>query len=198
MNKPTDKMSDATKKMNEATDKMDEATDKMDEATDKISDATDKMGDATDKMGDATDKMDEATDKISDADRIAHYDYLTEIPNRSNFDETLVKTVENAKRHNRITCVLFLDLDNFKNINDTFGHEAGDTLLKQISKRLQSVMRKEDMLARLSGDEFAISMKEIIKAEDAEILAKKLIHVLQEPFSLSNKEVIVTLSIGIA
>lgn len=205
INKPTTKINDVADKINEATNKIVNAADNINKPNDQMCDVANKMGVATGKMGVATGKMNQATekmtgvtDKISEIDHMAHYDYLTKIPNHLNFKEALIQTVANAKRHNRLTCVLFLDLDHFKTINDTYGHESGDTLLKEISNRLQSVMRKEDMIARLGGDEFAISMKEIEKIEDAEILAKKLIHVFQNPFILVNKQVNITASIGIA
>lgn len=142
-----------------------------------------------------TKKLKEKETKI---EHMAHYDYLTEIPNRLYFYELLSKALMNAKRHMRILAVLFLDLDYFKNVNDALGHESGDILLKQVVKRFQSVLRNEDMLARLGGDEYAILLSEINKREGAGITAQKLIDSLKEPFLLGNETISITVSIGIA
>lgn len=131
-------------------------------------------------------------------DHMAHYDYLTKIPNRQYFSEMLSRTLNSAKRHRRILAVLLLDLDRFKNVNDELGHEMGDLLLKQAARRFQSTLRGEDILARLGGDEFIILLGEINKREDAELVAQKLIFSLKEPFLLGNETVSITSSIGIA
>lgn len=131
-------------------------------------------------------------------EHIAFYDYLTDIPNRQLFDHTLSKVLATAKRNKKGFVVMLLDLDRFKNVNDTLGHEAGDLLLKQASKRFQATMREEDMLARVGGDEFGIILSDVNNAKDAALTAQKIIDCLKEPFLLNGQEVNITPSIGVA
>ncbi|HLB56412.1 MAG TPA: diguanylate cyclase [Coxiellaceae bacterium] len=131
-------------------------------------------------------------------EKFAYHDHLTKIPNRLSFDELLMKTLAHAKRHKKMFALMMLDLDYFKKINDTFGHAAGDELLKQVSLRFQSVIRAEDTLARLGGDEFGILVVDIKNKEDAVIFAKKLMKALVEPIFLDEKPVNITCSVGIA
>jgi len=131
-------------------------------------------------------------------EHIAYHDYLTDIPNRLLFEHALFRTIIHAKRNNQIFAVMFLDLDQFKNINDTLGHVTGDLLLKQVTFRFQSVVREEDMLARLGGDEFGVLISKINTIEDAGFFAKKLIESLKNPFLLEKEKINITPSIGIA
>jgi diguanylate cyclase (GGDEF)-like protein/PAS domain S-box-containing protein len=128
---------------------------------------------------------------------LAQYDVLTELPNRSLFYDRLAHGIAQAKRHAWILGVLFIDVDRFKYVNDTFGHAAGDKLLKRVSQRLQSCVRDEDTVGRLSGDEFAIVLGSLGAAEDAAVVAKKIIAQLNQPFDLEGTELYVTASIGI-
>lgn len=129
---------------------------------------------------------------------LALHDPLTDIPNRMLFNFILKREIEHAKRHKQLFALLFLDLDRFKNINDSLGHAAGDSLLQQISKRFKSIIREEDLLARLGGDEFGILMSSLSNAEDAKMLATKLIDSLKNSFILEGEEIHITTSIGIA
>ncbi len=129
---------------------------------------------------------------------LAQYDQLTELPNRSLFNERLSSSLKHAKRYNRQTVLMFLDLDHFKDINDTLGHSAGDKLLKDVAKRLQHCVRAEDTIARLGGDEFTIIMSEVDHRRDSATVAEKILDVLSHPFVLEDEEVFVTASIGIA
>ncbi len=129
---------------------------------------------------------------------MALYDHLTQLPNRILFEKTINRALARAERHNRLIAVMFLDLDHFKNINDTLGHDVGDLLLKGVGERLKTCIRESDTIARLGGDEFAIVLDEIEHPEDATIVAKKIIEVLKAPFNLDEHEVFVSTSIGIS
>ena len=125
----------------------------------------------------------------------AHHDMLTGLPNRLLFFERLEQGI---LRHKTGLGVLFIDLDKFKNINDSLGHEIGDRVLKLVAKRLQGIIRKEDTLARLSGDEFTILMEELTHPEDASILAEKILHALEEPMSIDHHMLYISGSVGIS
>jgi diguanylate cyclase (GGDEF)-like protein len=142
--------------------------------------------------------------------QLAYFDGLTGLPNRVLFKTRLHQAIELARRHERQLAVLFLDLDNFKRINDTLGHSVGDQLLKAIAERLVSAVRTSDAItrpprrdkiqqfARLGGDEFTVLLAEIRKSEDAASVAKRILENLAEPLHLAGHEMLVTLSIGIA
>jgi diguanylate cyclase (GGDEF)-like protein len=129
---------------------------------------------------------------------LASYDQLTDLPNRNLFNERLVTSLQQARRHKRQMVLMFLDLDHFKDINDTLGHSAGDKLLKDVARRLQHCVRAEDTLARLGGDEFTIIMNEVRQQKDSAAVAEKILDALASPFVLEGEEVFVTTSIGIA
>ena len=129
--------------------------------------------------------------------QLAHYDILTKLPNRALFYDRLAHSLAQAKRNNWALAVLFIDVDRFKHVNDTFGHSAGDQLLKQISRRLSGCVRSGDTVGRLSGDEFAVVLEHLAAAEDAAAVAKKIVNVLNTPFQLEGAELFVTASIGI-
>ena len=128
----------------------------------------------------------------------AHYDQLTGLPNRSLIMNQIDHAFEHARRQNRYVALLFLDLDNFKTINDTLGHKAGDDLLCQAADRLKASLRESDLPARLGGDEFLVVSENLKGPEDAEIVAHKTLGAFQRPFALDNREVFVTTSVGIA
>ncbi len=142
--------------------------------------------------------------------RLAFYDSLTNLPNRRLFEEMLDKSLSQAKRDNRLLAVLFLDIDNFKRINDTLGHSVGDLLLKTVADRLSHTVRESDCLARgsdedmvvdvarLGGDEFIILLPEVKSIENAEAFAERIRGVLAEPLELEGYDVFVSPSIGIA
>ncbi len=130
-------------------------------------------------------------------ERLAFYDTLTELANRRLFADRLEQAVRQATRHGRPAALLYLDLDNFKRVNDTLGHEAGDQLLKVVADRLRTCVREEDTVARPGGDEFTILLQEVQDARAAGKVARKILRTLQEPIALGNHEVRVTTSIGI-
>jgi diguanylate cyclase (GGDEF)-like protein/PAS domain S-box-containing protein len=132
-------------------------------------------------------------------EHLAHYDPLTNLPNRLLLQSHLAHALAQAQRHHRQVGVLYLDLDRFKNINDSLGYPIGDELLIALTKRLATRMRSEDMLARLGGDEFLLVLEHIGSPEDAVSMARTLLELLAQPFVLSGEqEVFIGASIGIS
>jgi len=129
---------------------------------------------------------------------LAHYDALTELPNRLLFQETLKREITNAKRHKTKIALFFLDLDRFKIINDTLGHDAGDELLQKVSQRLKSCIRANDMLSRQGGDEFTCLLLDITDPLSASIVAKKMLDKMVKPMHIKGKELFISGSIGIS
>ena len=129
---------------------------------------------------------------------LAHYDPLTRLPNRALFYDRLKQAVAHAGRHAWIVGVMLLDLDGFKQVNDTFGHAAGDLLLHQVAARLASAVRTGDTAARLGGDEFAVILSRLSVPADAGLVAQKILARLGEPFVLQGRSVAGGASIGIA
>ncbi len=128
----------------------------------------------------------------------AYYDPLTELPNRSLFDDRLQQSIVNAQRREQKFGLLFIDLDNFKQINDTMGHHYGDKVLKIVGKRLATCIRDEDSLSRLGGDEFTILVQELKKPESAAKIAQKIIEAMKPLIVIGNYEFHLTASIGIS
>ena len=128
----------------------------------------------------------------------AHHDHLTGFANRLLFDDRLNHAIERADRDHHPLMVLLLDLDRFKDINDSLGHTVGDSLLILLAERLRTCLREEDTLARLGGDEFVFLMEELSLREDVHLIADKIKKIFSEPFLLENREILVTASIGIS
>jgi diguanylate cyclase (GGDEF)-like protein/PAS domain S-box-containing protein len=128
---------------------------------------------------------------------LAHHDALTGLPNRVLFQERLRGALAQAKRVDYKVALMFLDLDKFKDINDTLGHHVGDLLLKAVAKRLQRCVRETDTVARLGGDEFAVILTNLDDAEGAGTVAESIIHSISDPFGLDEHEVLTSTSIGI-
>jgi diguanylate cyclase (GGDEF)-like protein/PAS domain S-box-containing protein len=128
----------------------------------------------------------------------AHHDALTGLPNRVLFSDRLEQGIKKAKRHTTGLALFFIDLDKFKHINDSLGHGVGDKVLKAVAKRLEGSIRKEDTLARLSGDEFTIIMEDLVRPEDASLLVEKILKVLAEPMQVDDHKLYVSGSIGIS
>jgi diguanylate cyclase (GGDEF)-like protein len=129
---------------------------------------------------------------------LARYDTLTGLPNRSAWQEHVRSALHTAQRHGDALAVLFLDLDNFKTVNDSLGHPVGDRLLAAVASRLAGCIRAEDLLARLGGDEFVALLPRLSHADDAAVVARKMIQVLSEPIRIDEHELRLSVSIGIA
>lgn len=129
---------------------------------------------------------------------LAYYDALTDLPNRRLFLDRLNQALVQAKRHERALAVLYLDLDGFKQVNDTLGHDVGDQLLVAVAARLQTCVRGSDTVSRQGGDEFAMVLAEISQARDAMAVAEKVINNLKTPISVAGQELRISASIGIA
>jgi diguanylate cyclase (GGDEF)-like protein len=129
---------------------------------------------------------------------LAQFDSLTGLPNRGLLSDRFAQMIEQARRHARILGVLFVDLDDFKSVNDTLGHAAGDELLKEVARRLSETVRLGDTVARISGDEFAVVLADLARQEDAALVAQKIVDGLAAPFQVSGHEVLLTASVGIA
>ncbi|RUM39785.1 MAG: hypothetical protein DSY57_00680 [Desulfobulbus sp.] len=130
--------------------------------------------------------------------RLAHHDALTGLPNRLLFEDRLDQAILKAKRNSNKLGILFLDLDRFKQINDTLGHDVGDELLIAVAKRLQNQCRQSDTVARIGGDEFVFILDNLRDREGAEVVAKKILNALKQPVILTDHELEVSTSIGIA
>lgn len=129
---------------------------------------------------------------------IAHHDSLTGVSNRIQFDAVAKKALAYAIRYHKLMAILLMDLDFFKTVNDSLGHEIGDLLLQGVTKRFLSVLRDADTLARFGGDEFAVIIDHIEKQEDVLFVANKLIEAMHQPFMLKENEITISVSIGVA
>lgn len=128
---------------------------------------------------------------------LANYDALTGLPNRGLFLERLQRAVTSAIRQETLVALMFIDLDGFKAVNDSFGHHTGDQLLQQVAGRLRAQVRDVDVVARLAGDEFTVVLSSLRAVQDAERIAQKLLDLIQQPMLLNQEEVRVTASVGI-
>ncbi|MGZ5063855.1 MAG: sensor domain-containing protein, partial [Usitatibacter sp.] len=129
---------------------------------------------------------------------LAYHDNLTGLPNRGLLQDRLARSIARAERSGRKVAVLFIDLDNFKNINDTLGHDVGDELLRQVSRRLTECVRLEDTIARQGGDEFIVLLDALDDGRNASIVAQKILNALRLPLTLGGTEQHVSGSVGIA
>ncbi|HEY5292469.1 MAG TPA: EAL domain-containing protein [Burkholderiales bacterium] len=130
--------------------------------------------------------------------RLAHYDELTGLPNRSMFNQRLGHALIQARRHDTPLAILFIDLDRFKNINDTLGHEAGDRVLKEVAQRLLGCLREGDTVGRLGGDEFVVLIEELPEPLHVAAVAQKILAAVVKPFIVGAQEFNITASIGIS
>jgi diguanylate cyclase (GGDEF)-like protein len=149
----------------------------------------------------AQSRLREREASLAHAERVeylAYHDGLTGLPNRSMFSKLLNQCINEAQRYQRKIAVAFLDLDRFKQINDSLGHEAGDQLLREVVARLRGCVRASDTVARLGGDEFVVLLPEVGRGGDAAVVARKILAVVGQPFVLMGQEFRVTVSIGIS
>lgn len=141
------------------------------------------------------------TDRIQTQERLrfmAHHDALTELPNRTLFLDRLKQAMARARWHDRKIAVMFLDLDRFKTINDTLGHNVGDQLLVKLTQRLSASVRAGDTVARFGGDEFAMLLDDIASEQDISFIAKKVLATMAPAFEIGSRELFISCSIGIS
>ncbi len=129
---------------------------------------------------------------------LAQFDPLTGLANRTLLSDRFAQLIERAKRRDAPLGVLFVDLDDFKLVNDRLGHAAGDELLREVAQRLQATVRSDDTVARISGDEFAIVLADLARPDDAALVAQKILERLAQPVALGGEQTFVTASIGIS
>jgi diguanylate cyclase (GGDEF)-like protein len=129
---------------------------------------------------------------------MAHHDYLTGLPNRNLFNDQLTLTLAKAKRKKQLIALMYLDVDHFKNVNETYGHALGDTLLQAIAHRLKQCLRASDLAARFGGDEFVVLIDDIKEVQDAIVISNKILQAMRQPFNLGDKPLSITMSIGIS
>ena len=131
-------------------------------------------------------------------ENLAHFDALSNVPNRTLFNDRLKLALSYAKRERKMLAVMFIDLDLFKEINDLYGHEIGDIVLKKVSRQLVSIVRESDTVARMGGDEFVILLPIIEEIEDVISVASKIVDAIAQPIKVAKTHLHVTCSIGIA
>ena len=129
---------------------------------------------------------------------LAHHDTLTGLPNRAMFADRAREAVAHARRHEKTAAFLFLDMDNFKQVNDSLGHDVGDSLLRLLASRLKASVRGDDFVARIGGDEFCVLLQDIAEPREAAAVAQKLLHELAKPYRIGEHQVMSGASIGIA
>ena len=143
-------------------------------------------------------KTRELKEKARSLEHLANHDLLTGLPNRKLFFDRLKQSLRRVSRTGELLAVLYIDLDQFKQINDSFGHAVGDEVLKEVTKRLRAAVREQDTIARLGGDEFAIVMETLKEPESTMYCVKRLQEALKEPLAVQHYQFIVTISIGIS
>ena len=158
---------------------------------------TDRSGRPVRMMGVVRDITDERL--VVDEMRIlAHHDPLTSLPNRLLFEDRLQQAIERAKRHNRMVGIIFIDLNNFKPVNDEFGHMAGDQVLIAIANRLRKAVRQSDTVSRIGGDEFVLILDELKSADGARRVAEKVLEAISVPYEIGGQKRAVSASLGIS
>jgi len=147
---------------------------------------------------DNTRKMEEVKQVRQSMDYMAHFDTLTGLPNRTLLKDRVQQAISHAQRNGSMVGILFLDLDNFKVVNDAIGHTLGDVLLKRVAHRISDCLRDGDTIARLGGDEFIVMMPDISDTQDAAKTASKILESLTLPLAIDQHEIFVSISIGIS
>lgn len=158
--------------------------------------------DSTDEIGSLSRAFDNMLSRIRERDlqlsQMAYYDNVTGLHNRHYFMERLEQAVSNSRRYGKRCCLMFIDLDNFKTINDTCGHHVGDDLLREVARHLTNVLRDSDVVCRLGGDEFAVIVENVSDMAGPGVMARKIIERLSTPMHLQGSDVKIGASIGIS
>ena len=153
------------------------------------------INDMAEKIQTRTTKLEEQTELL---ENLAHFDTLTNIPNRVLFKDRIEQAIVKAERNNDKFALFYIDLDEFKHINDSFGHDIGDEVLKVVVTRIDTIIREEDTFARLGGDEFTIILEELHNENAAVLVAEKIIKVIKDPIVIEENVFKVSTSIGIS
>ncbi len=162
-------------------------------------DELDTLNDSADELALRLEQLDhEVLTKTSELENIAMFDQLTQLPNRNMLTFQLVEAIKGLRKTSGYVVVLFFDLDDFKKVNDSYGHEVGDKLLSEAATRFLSVVRDTDVACRLGGDEFAIMLRHVNEVEDAVVVADKLLERFRQPISVDELRFFVSTSIGLA
>ena len=143
----------------------------------------------------------DVTDRILAEKRLshlAHFDTLTELPNRLHFNNRLAASLARTRRADESMALMFMDIDHFKTINDTFGHGVGDLVLKEFARRVVHSVRPTDLVARLAGDEFVVLLDPLHHVDEPRLVAQKILGAVDRPFVIEGTIVVVTTSVGIA
>jgi diguanylate cyclase (GGDEF)-like protein/PAS domain S-box-containing protein len=162
-----------------------------------ISCIRDNRGEVTHYIGIFSD-MSERKETEQMIEHLAHFDALTGLPNRNLMREQLIQAIAAATRHQRTVALMTINLDRFKNINDTLGHQIGDLLLVDTGHRLKQSVREDDSVARTGGDEFGIVLADLSHPQDAALVAEKILRELEQPTDIAGHELVITCSIGIS
>ncbi len=168
---------------------------KLNNSYEELSEVYEELSATEEELREQYNQLVKSTGKV---EQLAYYDMLTGIPNRSNFVIKLEETLKDIKESSCSGAILFVDLDDFKKVNDSLGHEAGDLLLKAISERFNEIIDNNDFISRFGGDEFVILRKQINGKDEIEELAKVLLNIFNSFFCLDNKQVFISASIGIS
>jgi diguanylate cyclase (GGDEF)-like protein/PAS domain S-box-containing protein len=131
-------------------------------------------------------------------ENLAHFDALANVPNRTLFNDRLKLALSYAKREKKMLAVMFIDLDLFKEINDLYGHETGDIVLKKVSRQLVACVRESDTVARMGGDEFVVLLPIVDHIDDVKLVARKIVEAIAQPIKVAKTHLHITCSIGIA
>jgi diguanylate cyclase (GGDEF)-like protein len=160
-----------------------------------IFDGTGKVSSIICLLSDVTEKVNSYNDLKNHAD----YDSLTNLPSRRLIGDRIQQAIHSAERHDKSMSVMFLDLDDFKQVNDSFGHSAGDYILKEVAKRLVLALRKNDTIIRLGGDEFVVINTDIrVPSDSIPLIASKIITSISSPFIYENNLININVSIGVS
>lgn len=172
------------------------------EAVEQTADKSKLLKSKTAEFRQLTDAFNEMREQVNTReahlDHMAHHDALTQLPNRVLLRDRLSQSIARAKRDGKMVGLMFLDLDRFKQINDSLGHDVGDKLLKVVAERLTSCIRATDTVSRLGGDEFAVVVESVINAEQIAVMARKILTAFVPPFRVEQHELHSSASIGIA
>lgn len=162
-----------------------------------ISSVTDDAGNVTHYVSVFSD-ISQIKRSQEELDHLAHHDALTDLPNRLLLNERLAQAIKRADRHGTQLAVIFLDIDHFKLINDSFGHTVGDKLLQQVARYLQHTLRQEDTVSRLGGDEFVLLIEDVKTPDNLGDMVEKLFQAFRNPIDIDEKEMRITASLGIS